>query len=173
MKSANAEQANYDASVWRNLSELGDTKKRRTKMGLLERIRFNFWDPAGMVVSLIQKWKPTKCGTEKAYETALYSFLHRKLEDIQITRQYARGRIRADLVVGDKVIIELKNDLNSTAKYQRLIGQLSEYKEWEGHIIILLTGQTDPNLRKQLRKYVEKEDVNDDYTGGTFTIIEK
>ena len=143
-------------------------------MGLLERLRFNFWDPVSMIISLIEEWKPTKCKTEKAYEKSLYSFLHKKLEDIQITRQYARGRIRADLVVGDKVIIELKNNLNSTTKYQRLIGQISEYKEWEGHIIILLTGETDPNLKKQLKMYFDREGLNDDdLNGGTFTIIEK
>jgi len=88
----------------------------------------------------------------------LYSFLHKRLEDIQITKQYARGRIRADLLVGDKVIVEIKNNFNTTTKHQRLIGQITEYKEWEGEIIIVLMGKTDPNLRKELENYAEKEE---------------
>ena len=57
--------------------------------------------------------------------------------------------------------VELKNNLNTTAKYQRLIGQISEYKEWEGQILVLLIGETDPNLRKQLKKYIANEGLND------------
>ena len=62
-------------------------------MGLIEKLRFNFYDAAGMILQLITEWKPVNCTTEKAYEKSLYSFLHEKLEDIQITKQYARGRI--------------------------------------------------------------------------------
>jgi hypothetical protein len=116
-----------------------------------------------MITSLIEEWKPVDCGTEKAYEKSLYVFFHEKLADIQVTKQYARGRIRADLVVGDKIIIELKHNLNTTGKYQRLIGQISEYKGWDGQILILLTGDTDPNLRKQFRDYLVKEDLTDDF----------
>jgi len=127
-------------------------------MGVFDKIRFKFWDPAGMVSSLVKEWHPVRCKTEKGYEKSLYSFLHKRLEDIQITKQYARGRIRADLLVGDKVIVEIKNNFNTTTKYQRLIGQITEYKEWEGEIIIVLMGKTDPNLRKGLENYAEKEE---------------
>ena len=129
-------------------------------MGFLQKIRFNFFDAGGMIRSLIEEWRPRKCKAEREYEKSLYMFLHKRLEDIQITKQYARGRIRADLVVGDKVIVELKNNLNTTAKYQKLIGQITEYKKWDGQIIIVLTGDTDLNLHKELTKYIEKD--NDD-----------
>lgn len=62
------------------------------------------------------------------------------------------------MLVGDKVIVEIKNNFNTTTKYQRLIGQIKEYKEWEGEIIIVLTGKTDPNLRKELKNYADKEE---------------
>lgn len=98
-------------------------------MGVFE--KFQFWfDSPGMVKKTIEDWKPVNCNTEKEYEKSLYYFLHKQFENIQITKQYARGRIHADLVVGDKIIIELKHNLNSTGKYQRLIGQLTEYKDW-------------------------------------------
>ncbi len=139
-------------------------------MGFFEKLEFYFWDATGMVEDIVKDWKPVNCTTEKAYEKSLYAFFHKRLEDIQITKQYAKGRIHADLVVGDRVIIELKNNLNTTAKYQRLIGQLSEYKEWEGEIVLILTGETDPNIRKQLNKYIEKEV---DVFGEGMMIIEK
>ena len=137
-------------------------------MGLFEKAKFA-WDSTDMVASLIKKWRPKDCKTEKSYEKSLYNYLHNKMEDIQVTRQYAKGRIRADLVVEDKVIIELKNNLDSTSKYQRLIGQINEYKEWDGSIILILIGKTDKNLRKELDKYIEKEGLNDWF--GVETII--
>jgi hypothetical protein len=78
---------------------------------------------------LIGKWKPRSCKSEKDYENSLYEFLHKELGDTQITKQYARGRIRADIVISEKVIIELKTNLDSTGKYQRLIGQLAAYEK--------------------------------------------
>ena len=97
-------------------------------MAFLEKLRFNLWDGKEMVERLVDEWKPRRCATEKDYEKSLYKFLHEKFEEIQITKQYARGRIRADIVVGDKIIVELKNNLNTTNKYQRLLGQLAQYK---------------------------------------------
>lgn len=126
-------------------------------MSILEKLRFNLWDPTDMVVSLVNKWEPTECKSEKDYEKSLYNYLHDSLKEIQVTKQYAKGRIRADIVVGDKIIIELKNNLDSTGKYQRLIGQLMEYEEWNGSVIVLLAGKTDENLLKEFRKYVEKK----------------
>lgn len=137
-------------------------------MGFLQNIRFNFFDAGGMICSLVEEWRPRKCKAEREYEKSLYMFLHKRLEDIQITKQYARGRIRADLVVGDKVIVELKNNFSTTAKYQKLIGQITEYKEWDGQIIIVLTGDTDPNLYKELTKYAAEDE---DFLGDEKIIV--
>ena len=142
-------------------------------MGFLEKLRFDCWDDPDMVASLIKKWKPIDCKTEKGYEKSLYNYLHDKLKDIQVTKQFAKGRIRADLVVGDKVIIELKNNLDSTSKYQRLIGQISEYKEWDGFIILVLTGNRDKNLRKELDIYLKKEGLIDSLIEDTVIVIDK
>ena len=122
----------------------------------LEKLQFG-WDAPGMVRGLLTEWDPEGCETEKDYEKSLYQFLHSKLEDIQVTRQYSRGRIRADLAVGDKVLVELKRNLQKTAQYHRLVGQLSDYKQWGGKIFIVLCGETDPNLGKELRKFIQSE----------------
>ncbi len=110
-------------------------------------------DDIGTVKSLIQKWDAKKCKTEKDYELSLYTYLHKMLPNMQITKQYARGRIKADLVVADKIIIELKTNLKTTDQYLKLVGQISQYKEWEGKIIILLTGETEISLKKDLIKF--------------------
>lgn len=129
-------------------------------MGLFEHARFHLWDSGGFVESLIDQWQPKQFRTEQQYEKSLYEFLHSKLEEIQVTRQYARGRVRADIVVGDKVIIELKNNLDNTSKYHRLVGQLNEYKGWNGPIFVLLCGKTDTNISKDLQKLVSEYNDN-------------
>jgi len=131
-------------------------------MAYLDKLKFKFLDPVSTTIKLIEKWSPRKCTTEKDYENSLYKYLHAELPDIQVTKQYAVGRIRADLMVGDKVIIEIKKDLCTTAQYQRLVGQLTEYREWKGKVVLLLVGEIDPNLKKELESFVKK------YAGGTF-----
>lgn len=142
-------------------------------MGFLDKLRFQAWDSVAAVTALMAKWKPKGCRTEKDFEKSLYSFLHAELGDIQITKQFAQGRIRADLVIGGKVIVELKHNLDSTAKYQRLIGQLSEYKTWDGYTVVLLTGKTDPNLKKELHRFLKREDLTGDLFGDKVTVVEK
>ncbi len=126
-------------------------------MGFLNELKFRVrWDDLDTVTRLVEKWTPRRCKAEKDYEKSLYDFLHRELGQVQVTKQFAKGRIRADLMVGDKVIIELKHNFDSTAKYQRLIGQLEEYKNWDGCVLIVLTGKSDQHLRKQLASYVKE-----------------
>jgi hypothetical protein len=124
-------------------------------MSFLEKLRFT-WDASGMVAGLIEKWQPKDCKTEKDYELSLYSYLHDELKDVQVTRQFARGRVKADIEVGGQVIIELKHNLKSTAEFHRLVGQLDSYKEWDGRIILVLCGDTEPNLLKDLKARMEK-----------------
>ena len=58
-------------------------------------------------------------------------------------------------------------------KYQRLIGQIAEYKDWAGNVIILLVGKTEPNLRKQLDKYLCDEGLSDDFENGEVRVFQK
>ena len=130
-------------------------------MGLFDTVKFRL-DRVGTLKKLVDKWRPRNCTTEKDYETSLTAFLRRELpEDTKITPQYAQGRFRADLVIDDRLVVEIKYNLDSTAKYQRLIGQVASYKDWKGQIILLLTGKTDPDLKKELNSYLKKEGLRD------------
>ena len=129
-------------------------------MGLIDKVKW-LWDRVKVLTSLFSKWHPRNCKSEKDYENSLYSFLNKELEGHQITKQYAFGRFRADVVIDGRLIIEIKYNLNSTAKYRSLLGQLAEYKKWPGRIILLLVGKTDPNLKEQLTSHLEEEGLCD------------
>ncbi len=118
-------------------------------MGLLEDIKFG-WDKIGHIENLIKEWKPRGCKTEKDYEESLYNYLEKQLEGKEITKQYGVGRVKVDLAVNKKVFIELKNDLKNTGQLQRLIGQLELYAKDLNNIIIVICGDVDKNLLKQL-----------------------
>jgi hypothetical protein len=139
-----------------------------TIMDILRRGGFNF-DPVASVKKAIEAWKPGKLESEKEYELSLYNFLHEYYDEFEITKQYAIGQTRADIKVRDEVIIEIKKDLNSKGGYDRLMGQLQEYKKWKGSILLLLIGKTEPNLRKRLLK----EAGGDFFVDRKFTIVEK
>ncbi len=144
-------------------------------MGLLDSLKFKMWDDVGTIITLLKKWKPRQCETEKDYENSLFHYLNKELGEIQITKQYAQGRFKADLVIGKRVIVEMKNNLNSTAKYQRLIGQLTQYSDWDGSIVVILTGDSDINIVKDLKTFLKKHDSNafDPLSGEKFTLFEK
>jgi hypothetical protein len=125
-----------------------------------------------------------KLQDRKGHEKSLYSFLHDELGDVQVTKQYAVGRTAADIVVGEKVIIELKHNLNATSKLQRLFGQLEQYRAWTGPVIVLLTGDTEPNLRKELKRKLKEINergsdsfvnflMSDDDDDSRFQLVEK
>lgn len=113
--------------------------------------------PVSAVKEAIAKWSPHECKDEKSYENSLYFFLHEYFPDVQITKEYAIGRTKVDINVGDEVIIEIKKDLKSTDKYDRLVGQLEEYKKWKGATIILLVGDAEPHFKKKLLNRAKEE----------------
>ncbi|MGH7596107.1 MAG: hypothetical protein ACREOI_07120 [bacterium] len=143
-------------------------------MSTFDEVKFKLWNNVDAVVSLIQRWNPKNCKTEKDHEKSLYEYLHKEFDTIQVTKQYAKGRIKADLVIGGEkgIIIEIKRNLTARAEYQRLIGQLVEYKEWAGSVIVLLAGSIDLNFKKQLEKSSETENKVQ-FLETKFTIVQK
>ncbi len=129
-------------------------------MSLLSKFGFNL-NPVGIVTDIIKRWRPGKCKTEKEYEKSLYTFLEKQLPDIEIIKQFGIGRTKVDIAIGRKVFIEIKHKFNSTSKLQRLLGQLSLYKkEKDEDLIILLCGDVDKNILRQLKDEVEKYNRN-------------
>ena len=121
-------------------------------------IRFTL-DPLGHVARLVKEWNPRKCRTEKDYERSLVRHLKAKLPKQDIVPQFGSGRARGDIVVGGKVLIEIKVNFNTTDKLNRLIGQLEGYEtEWKKPVVVVLCGQTDIQLGNQLIKNMERRE---------------
>jgi polyhydroxyalkanoate synthesis regulator phasin len=114
------------------------------------------------VLRLIEDWRPRLCKTEKDFERSLHKHLEKKLEDVNVIMQYAAGRVKGDIVVDEKILIELKDSLKSTGQLQRLIGQLDIYtSQWKGKVIVIICGDSQRDLMKTLNGKIEalKEQV--------------
>jgi hypothetical protein len=118
---------------------------------------FGFWfDAPGTVKKLIREWQPKNCRTEKDFERSLVAWLESKLEGKDIAKQFGVGRVRSDVVIDKKVLVELKINLDSTAKLQRLLGQIQLYKEdWAKPVFLVLCGKHDANLVRKLQHAVK------------------
>lgn len=132
-------------------------------MGLLENLKFDIWDSIGTIENFIKEWKPKDCKTEKDYEESLHDYLEKRLEGKNITRQYGVGRAKVDLAIDKKVFVELKKDLKNTVQLQRLIGQLELYAKDLDNMIVVITGEVDRDLFKQLID--KKKDYDNDAVG--------
>lgn len=108
------------------------------------------------VLKLIDAWHPRRCETEKDFERSLHKHLERNLENSNVIKQYAAGRVKGDIVVEDKILIEIKDSLQSTGQLQRLLGQLDIYNtQWKGQVIVVICGDSQRDLVKHLSGKVE------------------
>lgn len=108
------------------------------------------------VIKLIDAWHPRGCETEKDLERSLHRHLEKNLENADVIKQYAAGRVKGDIVVDHAVLIELKDSLKSTGQLQRLLGQLDIYRaQWKGEVVVVICGDSQRDLVKVLEKKVE------------------
>jgi hypothetical protein len=130
------------------------------------KLRFGF-DPPGTVIGLLKQWSPKEYKSEGEYEKDLYAYLHDNFDGVEVVRQYGSSRSKEDLCVGRKVYIELKKDLDTTGKLQRLLGQLQLYanEKWE-NVILVVVGKADQNLLLQAEQGMEKLGSDFMLTGG-------
>jgi hypothetical protein len=143
---------------------------RSKTMQLLDLMAYEF-DAPSAIRKALDRWAPSKLETEKQYEGSLYAFLHKEFDSpsINISIQFGAGRNKADIRIGDSATIELEKDLNSAAQYERLVGQIEQYRKWKGKIFIVLVGKSKPNLTKKLIQ----EGKGDDFSDEKFIVIEK
>jgi hypothetical protein len=71
-------------------------------------------------------------------------------------RAQGAGSTRCDIRVDKKVALELKVDMTSTSKLQRLIGQIELYKkESESDLIVVLIGESREDLEDSIREHIK------------------
>ena len=108
------------------------------------------------VMKLIDAWHPRGCETEKDLERSLHKHLEKNLPDLDVQMQYASGRVKGDICVDHKVLIELKDSLKSTGQLQRLMGQLDLYtSQWKKEVIVVVCGDSQRDLVKVVTTKVE------------------
>ncbi|MCX6293293.1 MAG: hypothetical protein NT127_03210, partial [Sphingobacteriales bacterium] len=85
-------------------------------------------------VTAIQNWNPRQANYEYEYQDRLYRHLRKHLPDASVEMEYPIGenylgsRGRADIVVNDTILIEMKRD-SSAGAIQRAKGQIAQYSE--------------------------------------------
>ena len=108
------------------------------------------------VMKLIDAWHPRACKTEKDLERSLHKHLEKHLPDVDVQMQYASGRVKGDICVDHRVLIELKDSLKSTGQLQRLMGQLDLYaSQWKKEVIVVICGDSQRDLVKVVTAKVE------------------
>jgi hypothetical protein len=141
----------------------------------------NFMEhPSDCVLRLLLEWQPSAAGlSEKAYEQELQAWLSDKFPDVGIVAQYGIAKGKADLVIDDSYIIELKLAFTdeTLVEFDRCIGQLERYRQkWvdneRGQVYLVIVGKSGSEFRGMIHKAIER--FNQPYVlSNYFHLIEK
>lgn len=91
-----------------------------------------FWnEEKEHLLKLLQEWQPESFDlSEKAHENALKQWLVAKLPEVPIAAQYGIAKGKADLVIQDHFVIELKLAFDGeVGEFDRCLGQLERYRQ--------------------------------------------
>ena len=107
------------------------------------------------VIKVLISWQPRGAETEADYQASLHRKLRRDLPGANPERERPIGdraagtRGRADLVVSDAVLIEMKKGMTTTSA-QRAIGQIRMYlRAWDRGPVMLLVCEADPAMAQR------------------------
>ena len=132
------------------------------------------------VLRLLLEWQPSAAGlSEKEYEQELQAWLSNKSPDVPIVAQYGIAKGKADLVIDDSYIIELKLAFTDKTldEFDRCIGQLERYRQkWvdneRGWVYLVIVGKADSEFRSMIHKAIER--LNRPYVlSNYFHLVEK
>jgi hypothetical protein len=131
------------------------------------------------VVDLIQEWQPARLPKELKYRDSLANFLRERLPRAIVEKEYRHSGTTSDLYVEctgflrtSEVFIELKRNLLQKNQLDRLVGQLESLNPRKHRIIVVLCGETKPELLTRLR--LQYANLAEDYFGlKTMAIVVK
>ena len=111
----------------------------------------------GTVRRLVEGWHPRRCAKERDYELALARYLRSKLKRATIVRQYGLGVTKIDICIDDRVFVEIKRDLVTAGKLQRLIGQMDLYRRHKVQkLVVVLAGRVEERMLKEIERVVRE-----------------
>ena len=136
-------------------------------------------------ISIIKAWKPGEHKNELGYRDELLSKLRQELNsnrnflsalgnrEVLVKKEDGRGL--CDIAIETYVGIEMKKDLNSKSKVDRLIGQVNNYKRSYKDVIVVLVGKTNPEALTYLKEQLEdiRNSVNIPLNDKHIIIIDK
>jgi hypothetical protein len=131
--------------------------------------RFKYWDHTTTTRQLIEAWKPKGCKTHNQYQDSLHQYLTQHLKNVKVIKEYGSGRIRGDIGLDGKLIVEIKVNFDTMAEFQRAVGQIEGYVENDCSVIVVICGRRDDNLISELKK--KYQDLN--MWEANFQIVEK
>ena len=107
------------------------------------------------IIKVLVSWQPRGAESEADYQASLHRKLRRELPATNPERERPIGaratgnRGRADLVVSDSVLIEMKKGL-TTSSAQRALGQIQMYlSAWNRGPVMLVVCEVDPAMAQQ------------------------
>jgi|GEM_PF-2251073 len=123
-----------------------------------------FGDAHSHLEKLLKQWVPSGPDlTEKQYEHELLIWLQTSLSHVPIIAQYGIAKGKADLVIQDSHVIELKLAFkaDSVAEFDRCIGQMERYKQkWvkknRGPVYLVVVGESDSEFRSLLHTWFKE-----------------
>lgn len=118
-------------------------------------LKFKYWDYTNTALDLIKNWEPRDCKTHKQYQNSLCQYLTQRLKKVKVIKEYGDGRLRGDIALDRKLMVEIKVNFDATAEFQRTVGQIEGYLENDWSVIVVVCGRRDKNLVSQLKKKYE------------------
>ena len=123
-----------------------------------------FQSETDYVLRALDSWKPSSFALlEKQQEQALQAWLRKCLPDVPVLAQYGIAKGKADLVIQDSHVIELKLGFgeSSVAEFDRCVGQMERYRQkWvkadRGSVYLVVVGDSDPEFRALLHNWFEE-----------------
>lgn len=134
------------------------------------------------VQELLLQWTPPHdAESEKDFEQHLFQWLTATLPQVPIVTQYGIAKGKADIVIQDSHVIELKLGLMDVYEFDRCIGQLERYRQkWccndRGPVYLIVVGESDSEFRDVLGKWLTQANENTSlpsFWGQAFSWIEK
>ena len=133
------------------------------------------------VLNIIEDWMPKKkYRREAAYRDDLMAFIRKELKRGSIWGPSKKHRIRketgrhlADIGIDGKIGIELKYNLNSKAKVDRLFGQVDDYLRGYDEMIIVLCGKTSEDSLDYLEEKIRNMPSRDMFSSTQVEIVVK
>lgn len=112
----------------------------------------SYWDDMDKIERLIRDWKPEGCRTKGDYERSLSRWLKEHLREKEIMRKVTIGKTKVDLAIGGTIFIQIRKDLQNQGKLERLVTQIDGYSKNLKNLILILCGEVDKNLVRQVRR---------------------